>query len=296
VLYVKGQDLDEVWKKTNDRMFFHDEESLARYGEPSPVNFQRPGVSLHSFHNTIVSETAETAMELLDFGYTKTKWSMLMRLYFDPVEFVKFIHRLQYFRQGKRGKQYVPDIAMPFKVRDSRLGACLLAICVRFSRSQGWEAEVFTRANEVTSRWGVDLIFAHVFLKTVGSFLGFRVSDVRVYWNSSSMFQGMVTTPLYLFLAHGEEEIQRLLKAREEGTKVFTKWQDKALKRYGDSFAAPDPKYQSFKTQRRATKAYKMARGEEAIGSNHPATKDLSLPYVDMADFEKGYFERKGFR
>lgn len=283
---VKGKTLDDVWRKANDALFFHD----------GAYDFIRPGVSVHAFHNTIQSESARCKMQLWQLGYTKTKWSMLLKLYFNPREYALFINRLFYYRSQKRGRKLVVDVGLSFNARENRLGACLLGFTIRFVESRGWECEVFSRASEVTSRWGVDLIFLYKLLQQTSDILNdidsslewFTPKTIRVYWNSCSMFQSIITAPSYLAITGQDGFFD------ETPTEKMTRWQFENWRRWTTAFRHPDPQYQNYKSQARATKAVFMVKGYRPV-DKFIATKDLVIPIASL-EIEEDFFTRKGFR
>lgn len=284
---VEGENLFDAWKKTNDALFFHE----------GDYQFIRKSVSVHSFHNQIRAKKATVpGLDIHAFGYTKTKWSMLLRLYFDSREFALLANRLIHYRGEKRGRLYVPDLGYNFKSRDNKLGACLMALTIRYTHTTGWECEVFSRASEITARWGVDVVFLYVFLKTLSKMLRkersdiewFKPKDVSVYWNSASMFQGASTAPLYLALT-GQQDF--LVNTPHD---QLTPWQQTIYKQFHAAYHTKEPKYQAYKTQARATKAYHQLVGWREI-EKPVYTKDLILPVTSL-DVEEDFFIRKGFR
>lgn len=274
---VKAYNLDDLWERVNWKLWNMTDEEF---------DFQRPGVTAHSFHNQMFAQTAEVTRSITAFGYTKTKWSMLLRLYFDPESYKMLIARLKHYRSESRGKRYVVDIPLKFKDRNNASGACLMGMTFRFSLKYGWEAEVFTRASESVSRWGVDLVFVHVLIREVGKELGFEPKDVRLYWNSANMFQSILTTPLYLALMGKWDEFEHPPKSR---------WQADVQKRYHAAFDTEHRKYKSYKSQRRAVDAFDVLRGDKEAKLVLPVS-ELWLPHVDLDDLPTDMFKKGGFR
>lgn len=272
---IYAKDLDELWEKTNWAFWNMKDEEF---------DFIRPGVTVHKFHNQLFSETAETSRNISDFGYTKTKWSMLMRLYFNPESFRLMINRLKLYRSEPKGKRFVVDVPLRFNERNNRTGECLMGMTMRYSQKYGWEAEIFTRASEITNRWGVDLVFIHVIIREIGKHLGFTPKDVRVYCNSASMFQSILTAPLFLCLVGREDLLHQPPQ---------TRWQAAVQKRYEVSFVKEE-KYRSYKSQRRAVKAYKILKGEEEA-KHILRPEDLKLPKVDLT-LPEDFFKMGGFK
>jgi len=280
MLNIRASNLDEMWEKTNDRLWTMKDKDF---------DYVRPGVTAHSFHNQLWSETAETHRNLSDFGYSKTKWGMLLKLYFDAPSFALAINRLKMYRsEGARGKKYIVDVPIRFKERGNRSGECLMGMTIRYSIKHGWQAEVFTRASETVSRWGVDLCFIHVLLREVGKHLDFTPSQTQVYWNSASMFQSILTTPLFLILTGREEE---LLSGKPQ-----SKWQADVQKRFRLAFAAPpeERKYTNYKSQARVVKAYDVIKGRRE--HRHILKPDeLKLPPVNL-ELPEDFFKMGGFK
>jgi len=288
MMEVHAKDLTDLWDKVNHRFLF----------DESVIDFTRPGVSVHSFHNILISDTCECRHTLTDLGYTKTKWSMLLRLYFDEYEYKMMINRLIHYKNvEKRGKVYVPDIGMHFKSRENRTGACLLGMTLRYSQKTGWECSVFSRTNETTSRWSVDLIFMNRMIATIGEITGFFTpKDVKLYWTAGSLFQSSTTAPLYMVIAGREKELIRMIK----GKMGLTKWQETIANRYGESFnpkysPTGQLKYQTYKAQRRVTEAYLQLKGKSDKFIKPVPNESLLIPKVDLT-IDKDFFTRKGFR
>lgn len=276
---VKAKNLDGLWKKTNLVLWNMD------YDE---FDYVRKGVTVHSFHNQLYADTSDVTMSISDFGYTKTKWSMLLRLYFNPESYVMAIHRIKAYRATPRGKRYVVDIPITFKPRLNASGECLLGMTIRFSEKNGWECEVMTRASESVSRWGVDLVFIHVLLREIGKELGFTPHDVSLYWNSASMFQSILTTPLFVCKMGGEKLLS--------GTKPLkTEWQEDVRTRYQKSFV-PDGsrKYSNFKSQQRVVNAYDVMRGAREPKHILPP-ESLQLPPINV-DLPELFLQKGGFK
>ena len=283
---VEGDNLYDAWKKVNDALFFHNGE----------YQFTRPGVSVHAFHNQIHAGKATVpGLDIHAFGYTKTKWSMLLRLYFDSREFNLLANRLIHYRSERRGRLYVPDLGYNFKTRENRLGACLMGLTIRYTQKVGWECEVFSRASEVTARWGVDVVFLHVFLKTLSKKLRkarpdlewFKPKDVQVHWNAASMFQSMATAPLYLALT-GQQDY--LIYTPED---ELTDWQRKVKAHFEKAYHTKNPMYQKYKHRQepqRHTIKYFWRELDKPV-----YTKELTLPVGDI-EFDPEFFTRKGFR
>lgn len=279
MLNVTAKNLDELWKRVNWTLWgFTD----------ADFDFQRPGVTAHSFHNQFYSETAELTRSITAFGYSKTKWSMLLRLYFDPESYRLLIARLKHYRGEVRGKRYVVDIPLMFKQRDNASGQCLLGMTFRFSQKHGWGVEVFTRASESVSRWGVDLVFIHVLIREVGKHFDFVPKDVHVFWNSASMFQSILTTPLFL-AAMGEKGLKELKKPDP-----LSKWQAAVQKRFRGAFDTEHRKYKSYKSQRRAVDAFDVLQGDMPPKLILPV-EDLWLPVVDLT-MRTDFFKKGGFK
>ena len=293
MMSIKAKSLDDLWDKVNNT-FIHD---------PSVVDFTRPGVSIHSFHNVLSSENANYSITLNDLGYKITKWSMLMRLYFDPYEYKMMIARLRHYKENeRRGRVYVPDIGMQFRSRENRTGACLMGITFRYSQYTGWQCSVFSRTNETTARWSVDLLFLHRLIDTVGKELGyFTVDDVKVFWSAGSLFQSVTTAPLYMVIMNREKELIKMAKKARKNPEALTPWELFIAKRYGQSYNAkysPDGsgklKYQTYKSQVRVTNAYLRLVHQLPPDKTIP-NESLLIPKVDLT-IDDDFFTRKGFR
>lgn len=288
VMIAHAPNLHGLWDEVN-RQFVYNEDV---------VDFARPGVSIHSYHNVLTADNCECDITLTDLGYTKTKWSMLLRLYFDEYEYRMIINRLKFYKAERRGKVYVPDIGMQFRSRENRTGACLMGVSLRFSEKTGWECSVFSRTNETTARWSVDLIFLNRLLTAIGEETGFfTVSEVKLFWMAGSLFQSVVTVPLYMVIMGREKEVLRMAKGTAG---ELTKWQMAIAKRYGDSYnpkysSTGQLKYQNYKSQVRVTEAYRQLKGKGTKVVVPISNESLQLPKVDLT-IDDDFFTRKGFR
>lgn len=279
---VYAKDLDGMWVKANRYLWRCPDDEF---------DYVRPGITVHHFHNQLHSKTANITRSISDFGYTKTKWSMLLRLYFDPLSFAMAIERIRRYRAETKGRHYCVDIPISFKQRMNASGECLLGMTVRYSDKNGWESEVMTRASESISRWGVDLVFIHVLLREMGKTLGFTPDDVAVHWNSASMFQSILTAPLYVCL--NVKNGEKLLRGDKP---LETDWQEKVRVRYRRSFI-PDGqrKYSNYRSQQRVVKAFDVLSGREQ--AKHILTPaDLNIPYTGNIELPEKFVTKGGFK
>lgn len=282
---VHSNTLDGMWLKANEYLWnCRDHE----------FDYIRNGVTVHSFHNQLHSETALISRSISDFGYTKTKWAMLLRLYFDPLSYAMCIERIRrYKRSGPhKARKYIVDIPIAFNQRLNASGECLLGMTIRYSQKFGWEAEVITRASESVSRWGVDLVFIHVLIRELGEELGFKPEDVSVSWNSSNMFMSILAAPLYVCLnMPGGEELMM-----DESIPLETKWQRDVRKRFRRSFIPNgERRYSTFKSQERAVRAYDVLRGAREAKVILPPSA-LHLPDVSDIEFPEKFKIKGGFK
>jgi hypothetical protein len=277
---VETKNLDRLWRSANMKLW----EML-----DDEFDFVRSGVTVHSFHNQLHAAHADISMAISDFGYTKTKWSMLMKLYFNQQSYVMLIERIKQYRSNPKGRRYVVDIPLSFNQRMNASGECLMGMTVRYSEKFGWECEVMTRASESVSRWGVDLVFIHVLLREIGKELDFTPHDVRVHWNSASMFQSILTVPLFVCRQPGGEELLRSKKP------LKSQWQEAVRKRYFKSFDdSGGRKYSNYKSQQRVVKAYDALHGR--IQPKNILTADsLQLPTITY-QLPENFFKKGGFK
>lgn len=278
---VHVKSLDQMWRKANIVLWRMKDDEF---------DYVRQGVTVHSFHNQLHSETADCSLSLHDFGYTKTKWAMLNRLYFDKLSFAMAIERIKRYKSESRGRYYVVDIPISFKQRMNASGECLLGMTVRYSSKNGWECEVMTRASESISRWGVDLVFIHVLLREMGRELGFTPHDVKVHWNSASMFQSILTAPL--FVATRIKGGEKLLRGNKP---MDTRWQENVRIRFKRSFLPGERRYSNFKSQQRVVKAYDIFKDREEV--KHILTpEELQIPNWRDAKFPESFMTKGGFK
>lgn len=263
---MRVRDLREGYLKYNRHLFWED-----------AFQFQRGGVTAHSFQDSIMFETASCDLHLHEMHYAMAKWKMLVRLYLNPVELGKMVQRLLHYNSQKkhRGK-YVPDIAMQFNPRDNASGACLLNLSVGFHQGQ-WHAVVNSRASETTTRWFADLIFIYVLLKEIGQKVGFAPEEITLRWNMTSSYQSITGTPFFLTYDGDEQWMKDHLvdgKFTELDWEELSSWQIATIKRYQKVFI--NKNYSSFRTQKRTMNAYEALTG--ALEMRHVPTDSLTLP------------------
>jgi hypothetical protein len=244
----------------------------------------RGQVTAHNFNMDIEFETAACDLNMSEVNYTPAKWKQLIRVYLNVDELGIMIARLLHY-QGKGGKHkhYIPDIGMNFKARTNASGACLMAFTVGYNLKDGWHAEIFTRASELTMRWFMDLIFIHVLIREIGEKLGFTPEDCKVYWHMVSTYQSITSMPLFLVMA-GKE--QWIIDNMPEGMDMqtpkpnndLTEWQWGTIRRYVKSFLGGH--YMNFRVQKRPAEMYRILKGEMEP-KNSILTEDLTLPKLD---------------
>jgi len=173
-----------------------------------------------------------------------------------------------------------------------------MGFTLRYSVKTGWECSVFSRTNETTARWSVDLIFIHRLIATIGELTGFFTpKDVKLYWSAGSLFQSVVTAPLYMVIMGREKEILQMAKGKMG---ELTRWQEAVVKRYGDSYnpkysSTGQLKYQNYKSQVRVTEAYRQLKGNGTKKVIPIPNEALLIPKVDLK-IDDDFFTRRGFR
>lgn len=271
-MIVKAKDFREGFYKLNRYLFEND-----------AYDWVRGQVTAHKFHVEVSFETAICDLEMKDINYTPSKWKQLIRLYLNVEELGNLCARLLFYK-AKKGKhlKYLPDIGMNFKARKNASGACLMAFTMGYNQTQGWHAEVFTRASELTMRWYMDLIFVHVLIREIGKIVGFTPKDCRVNWHMVSAYQSITSIPLFVIM-DGKEDW--LLKHTPENmsmdaknTENLPEWQWGTIRRYHKCFT--NDGYSNFRVQRRPQEAYKIMKGEIPPKKNI-LTKDLTLPEIN---------------
>lgn len=283
---LRAENFDDAYKKLNNYLFFK-----------NVYEYNKGGVTAHSFHNTLRIDTAECNLHMHTINYTIAKWKQLIKLYLDPSQLGVMCARLLHYMQDDKSDKYIPDIGMNFKDRRNVSGACLMGITVGFNKTTGWHSEVFTRASELTMRWYVDLIFVHVLLREIGKIIGFTPKDVTVHWHMATSYQSITSMPWFLVLTGQEQWLIDNLPAIQDRSKV-TNWQYWTLRRYVKCYQ--NESYQSYRVQRRPAEAYRMLKGELEYKS--PLwTHELTLPDIDINQKiedaeEEDLFGKGGYR
>ena len=255
------KDFTDGYYKLNNHLFFHND-----------YDYERGGVTAHKFDVTMVSDSAACDLNLHDLNYTMNKWKMLNNLYLDPQALGTMIARLQHYMGDKKAKRYVPDIAMQFKTRRNVSGACLLNITLGFHNDH-WVCCLTSRASELTCRWPMDLIFAHILIKTISEALGIDWTSIQVIWHMISTYQSITSMPYFLVLA-GKEDWFDSIDPDE-----VTPWQLYTYKRYMKCYRGDH--YSNYGVQRRPMEAYRMLKGTMER-KQFVWTKSLSVGYCDI--------------
>lgn len=281
---VKANNFREGYFKLNDYLFFHD-----------AYDYVRGQVTAHKFHVELIFETANCDMDMSEINYTPSKWKQLIRTYLDNDELAVMCARLLHYKnKGGKHKKYIPDIGMNFNKRRNASGACLMSFTVGYNQAQGWHAEVFTRASELTMRWFMDLIFIHVLLREIGYIIGFDTDECRVYWHMVSSYQSITSMPLFLIMEEKEDWlINNMPLSMDMSTpkpEKLSEWQWGTVRRYFKSFI--NEGYMNFKVQRRPIEAYKIMKGEMEPKKAIP-TKELRLPDIDYINQVIDYAEEE---
>lgn len=269
MLRFNCKDFTEGYFKLNNHLFFHND-----------YDYERGGVTAHKFDVTMVADSPKCDINIHDLNYTMNKWRMLQNLYLDPQELGVFVGRINHYMD--KHKKYVPDIAMQFKTRRNVSGACLLSISLGFNQGR-WRCFVTSRASELTCRWPMDLIFIHVLLKTVSSYLDIDFEKIEVSWHMISTYQSITSMPYFIVLTNKEDWLS---KAVHEPFLLgnLSEWQKYTAKRYDKCYE--HEAYSAYKVQRRPVEAYHMLK-REIPRKQLLWTKDMTLEIVPF----KGLFE-----
>lgn len=284
-----AKDFKDAYYKLNHYLFFGNK-----------YEWVRGGVTAHSFHNELRIASAECDLNMHDINYTQNKWKQLQNLYLEPVQLGVMCARLLHYKdKGGKHRYYIPDIGMHFKERRNVSGACLMALTVGYNTTDGWHAEVFSRASELTMRWYVDLIFIHVIIREIGKIVGFEPKDVKVYWHMVSTYQSITSMPWFLILDGQEDWLKQgveIFQNSESG--LDNVWYESTIKRYIKCYVGDD--YMNYRVQRRPAEAYRMLKGEIPRKSL-VYTKDLTLPDIDINQLmdeaeEEDLYGKGGYR
>lgn len=280
-LRVIASDMRDAYMKINNEFVF------------GKLDYERGGVTAHHQANEVYIKSAKCDLALDEFGYARQKWGMLTKLYFDAEAFGLMIARIQHYNAKRKGK-YMPHIALQFKERANRSGACLLAISIGFVKTRGWEVEVFTRASEVSTRLPADFIFLYKIIQEICKYIDEKPENIAIRWHGASMYQSILSAPLFMVMS-GQE--QWILDQDLDNPGELNHWQYSIVRRYNRSYKGDT--YHSYKSQRRAVNAYnKIKQGEYDIW---PETLDLP-PYtihngsVEEDDEDEGIFKVGGFK
>ena len=245
----------------------------------------RGQVTAHNFNMDITFENATCDLQMSEVNYTPSKWKQLIRVYLNTEELSTMIARLKHYQsKGGKHRYYIPDIGMNFKARTNASGACLMSFTVGYNVKDGWHAEVFTRASELTMRWFMDLIFIHVLIREIGKEMGFTPADCKVFWHMVSTYQSITSMPLFLVMAGKESWVkERMPEGMDMSTpkpdiEGLSDWQWGTIRRYLKAFLGGS--YMNFRVQKRPAEMYRILKGE-MTPKNSIKTEDLVIPHIN---------------
>jgi len=262
---------DEGFVHLNKHFFFDKE-----------YDYERTGVTAHNFDVKMISDSPCCSLCLHQFNYTPNKWKMLNNLYLNPEELGVMIARIKHYKNQRKHKNYVPDIALQFKTRRNVSGACLLSVSLGYHNGI-WHCSVTSRASEITCRWPIDLIFINVLLRTISEYIGIDFTKITVYWNMISTYQSITSMPLFLIMIGREDWF------KEAENIELNHWQEATLKRYKKCYTGDA--YSNYGVQRRPMEAYRMLKGKIPYKNIIP-TESLSVCVVPFAGvLEEDYDE-----
>ena len=202
-------------------------------------------VSYHSIVN-IASFSSEGLDMGQEVGYTKSKWTNLVRGYFNKESYDSFIERSLHYWNGRK---MIPSIGMIFSGNRTKIradigegtvaaqgGACLLSFSLLRTKKGPITAVIHSRSSEVTQRFYADLIFIYVLLRTMGEELGFTPEEVKVQWIMPRTYQTFYQVLPFLTITGRLHEVldweQSQLPWRKKIFKSFTRFEGDAVIKY----------------------------------------------------------------
>ena len=280
-LYVEGDSFGKAWKKLNHEAFT---------GEPEHVSS-----NAHYFNCMMkITNPHIEDVNLGYIGYTKSKFTNLINLYWLEENAQEFIARLHYYKNIKpKGKDYVVSLALNFDTRMNRTGACLQYLSIGQSPEQGWVVFVRTRANEIAQRLYADMVFVHLILKKICAEVDIPFEKLTIYWTIDAVYQSVIGCNLWLAMTYGESVIKGFM---DRPVEQMTKWQKRVRDRYLKNFNLDkeDRKVYNYAVQQRATYNFDRILEDEIEMVDMQELYD-KLPGLDLnQEVYDDLFGRKG--
>src|SRR5690554_604611 len=194
MLYVKAKTLRELWSKANLEILNDPE----RYVEDctSSYAFIDGGI----FH--VLGGTGE-GLDLGEVGYSKAKWSHLLRGYFLSESFEAALDSAKKYL----GRKQRPPCGIVFfgsRIHkapgiSSSAGQCLLSASLSWAYDNNTpRLMVHSRSTEISKKFYADLVFIHVLLRTFADELEFDPEDVSISWIIPRITQTVDFIPAFL--------------------------------------------------------------------------------------------------
>lgn len=267
-LYVEGKSFGQAWKKLNFEAFT---------GVPEHL-------SSNAHYSNCMMKITNPQIEDVNLGYigyTKSKFTNLINLYWLEDNAKEFIARLHYYKNIKpKGKDYVVSLALNFDTRMNRTGACLQYLSIGQSPTKGWIVFVRTRANEIAQRLYADMVFVHLILKKICAETGIPFEKLTIYWTVDAVYQSVIGCNLWMAMTYKEEQIKNFFDKNDDD---MTKWQKRVKSRYMKNFNLnkEDRVVYNYAVQQRATFNYDRILEDEIVLVDMQELYD-KLPGLDL--------------
>lgn len=175
--------------------------------------------------------TSKTSdISLSDIGYTKTKITMLKKLYLHEESYKKAIQMWDYFvERGKYAStsfhcynHLVKPGATSPREKVSTRGPCLQAVTISYLEKGNAEIDIFYRTTEIFKKFPADLVFIYEHLIPGFNFSRVRLNSVNCH------FANVTLHPMYFItaaaLSDSPLKFYKSLDPKQLFSKVVMKW------------------------------------------------------------------------
>lgn len=254
--------LRDAWSEINQHIISHPGETI----EDSSSN----GAFIDGISLTIESATGE-GLDLGEVGYTKAKWSHLLKGYFFPESYYKALAAAKEYMDKKQR----PPVGIIFygeRLTKEKVGIASSAGPCLLSMSFSWRygnptprVFIHSRSSELSRKFYADCCFIHTIIRSFATDLGFDYDEVKIEWRIDRALQGTDYMPAFLYNILGYDHPDKLTGDHKWIKQIRKLWPSEG----------EVSKLQS--RQRAINEYFKLLAGE--TNTSLPA-KELVLPYA----------------
>ena len=215
-------------------------------------------------------------LDLGEIGYTKAKWTHLLKGYFFPESYYKALAAAQEYL-GKKQRPPVGIIFYGERLTKESVGIASSAGPCLLSMSFSWRYDnptprvfVHSRSSDVSKKFYADCCFIYTIIRSFAADLGFDHTRVTIEWRIDRALQSVDYLPVYLLKTFGIEDPDEL---HTVFTDIDHKWWKHIIKAWPDENTTS-----KYLTRQRAIDDY----WKEINGVARPRVpaSELVLPYA----------------